>query len=287
MNYNLQQLKNMPLRMCHHPQGIGINLVLRRIDTMSKITTHGELSQEYCLIPLSGKKGKGLFAKVSPHRYEYLNQFRWRAITERCYAARSIVVLGETITFLMHREIMGSPDGLEVDHEDGDSLNNTDSNLRMATRSQNNRNRHKKTGADSGRFIGVTYNKRNRKWQPRIYIDGNLILLGNYESEEMAARVRDGAVIAIGDEFIPRCAPNLEPIPYVPIKKVKKTSRYMGVSWQPKKRKWAAFYNSPEDKLVWIGAFDSEEEAARHRDSQVIALGLTGKKLNFPELELA
>ena len=66
---------------------------------MADTTIPQDSNQDYKLIALTGKKGKGLFVKVSPERYEYLSQFTWRWV-KNGYAKREV---------LMHCEIMGYP----------------------------------------------------------------------------------------------------------------------------------------------------------------------------------
>jgi hypothetical protein len=63
---------------------------------------------------------------------------------------------GRQSNILMHRLIMGAPDRLTVDHIDGDGLNNTRSNLRLATDSQNGGNM--RVVKSSSGFKGVSWN---------------------------------------------------------------------------------------------------------------------------------
>lgn len=71
--------------------------------------------------------------------------------------------------FRMHRviteRIIGRPlrRGEEVDHIDGDSLNNRRSNLRVATHQQNIQNRAAWGNSRSGK-LGVHWHKKTRKW---------------------------------------------------------------------------------------------------------------------------
>ncbi len=80
---------------------------------------------------------------------------RWRASYTRgkFYAVRSTIVGGVERNILMHRVILDAPDALEVDHIDGNTLNNRRRNLRLCSHRQNIQNYHSKTG--SSQFKGV------------------------------------------------------------------------------------------------------------------------------------
>lgn len=79
----------------------------------------------------------------------------------------------------------------EVDHIDGDILNNVRSNLRCVTKSQNGHNKHAPSHNTSG-YKGVHWNAQKNKWQARITYTRNGIQqtkhIGFYTSAEMAAR---------------------------------------------------------------------------------------------------
>ena len=85
---------------------------------------------------------------------------------------------------LAHRVIWKMIHGIEpkeIDHKDGDSLNNRIANLREATRAQNTRNRGRKRRAG---YRGV---RRSRdRWRAQIRVDGRLINLGSFDDPEAA-----------------------------------------------------------------------------------------------------
>lgn len=72
----------------------------------------------------------------------------------------------------MHREIMSPPNGVKVDHRDGNRLNNTRSNLRVATDSENRYNRGKQKNNTSG-YKGVYL--INGKYYAAIQFDGKRV----------------------------------------------------------------------------------------------------------------
>jgi hypothetical protein len=90
-------------------------------------------------IPLT----QGFQALVDEHYYEWLMQWRWR-VDAYGYAVRNRYVDDGpgTSGFRMHRELLAPiPEGFEVDHINRDRLDNRIENLRLVTRSENNRNR--------------------------------------------------------------------------------------------------------------------------------------------------
>ncbi len=99
---------------------------------------------------------------------------------------------------LLHRAIMSAPAGFEVDHIDGDGLNNQQSNLRLCTRAENMQNQRRQTDTASG-FKGV--HRNHNKWRARIKTSEQSLNLGTFESKFDAARAYDEAAIRLFGEF--------------------------------------------------------------------------------------
>lgn len=88
----------------------------------------------------------------------------------------------------MHRFIMDAKSGQEVDHIDGNGLNNTRKNLRICTRGANCQNR--KRWAKSG-FKGVYPYNKSKLWVAKIRINKELITLGTFTDPKKAAEAYD------------------------------------------------------------------------------------------------
>lgn len=98
-------------------------------------------------------------------------------LRQKQYAAHRII-------FMMHNGWL--PD--HVDHIDCNRLNNKIENLRAATKSENLRNacKHHDKGAGPK---GVYWNKKSKKWQANLYIDGKLQHLGLFDDLDTATLV--------------------------------------------------------------------------------------------------
>jgi hypothetical protein len=100
---------------------------------------------------------------------------------------------------LMHRLIMGAQRGDEIDHVNGNPLDNRRCNLRFCTRSQNNANQRKTRG--SSRFKGVCFDKQTGKWRAQISYHGKRIKVGRFVTEEAAALAYQSIARELFPEF--------------------------------------------------------------------------------------
>lgn len=147
---------------------------------------------------------QGRVALVDDEDYETLAQFKWTLRKNRgcAYAYRTAYRGGTRRTVLMHRQIIGVPRGVEVDHVNGDGLDNRRSNLRPANRSQNcynMRRRRNRSGYKGVRFHSTTH--RAKPWYATIKACGEQTFLGYFSTAEDAARAYDEAAIKIHGRF--------------------------------------------------------------------------------------
>lgn len=141
---------------------------------------------------------QNLTTQVDDDDYEYLSQFNWYAAKMgKFYAVRR----GPNNTTLrMHAIILNPPDGMQVDHIDGNSLNNQRNNLRICTQKENARNRTKLEGTSS-MYKGVHWREDIGKWQSYIYINRVKKILGNFMTQIEAAIYYDIAAKTYFGEF--------------------------------------------------------------------------------------
>ncbi len=165
-------------------------------------------------IPL-GKSG--LYAWVDQEDREFL-KYNWHAKSAgtkkipHYYAFRTWSMGKARGEYYLHNEVwekmMGAalPRGFLVDHINGDKLDNRKSNLRLATRSDNEANKQKRRThagkATSSRYKGVSKMKnRNKCWKATITREKRQMSLGVYYTEEEAAKAYNKAALEHFGEF--------------------------------------------------------------------------------------
>jgi hypothetical protein len=150
-------------------------------------------------IPLSGKKGKGLFVLVDDDIFDNLSRVTWLLSTSG-YAVRRQYIRGsgyrtkdhKTITVRMHRLINNTPEGLFTDHINRNKLDNRRCNLRTVNKKQNAFNTKLFCTNTSG-FKGVYWEKYTQKWRAELKLNYKKISLGRFEKIEDAIEARKKA----------------------------------------------------------------------------------------------
>lgn len=151
------------------------------------------------LIPLT----QGKFAKVDNCDYPRLVLWSWSARRSPAgvwYAARTERDGNYQGQVSMHRDILGVPENVAVDHRDGDGLNNQQDNLRAATKVQNGQNRGKNRNSKS-KFKGVSWASREGKWFAQIQLEGKKTWLGYCQTELEAAQKYDLEALRLFGNF--------------------------------------------------------------------------------------
>lgn len=134
-------------------------------------------------IPLT----KGQVVMVDDSDYDFLICLKWYAETKGRKRDKFCATNGRWGK--MHRLIMDCPRGMEVDHKDGNPLNNQRSNLRICTRKQNCQNKGKTKG--SSIYHGVYRHSVNPVWIARIKPDRRPIHIGSFKTQIEAAMAYD------------------------------------------------------------------------------------------------
>lgn len=129
---------------------------------------------------------------------------RWCLVTYRGdhrYAYRKERMPDGTVrTAHLHRDILAAPRGIDVDHINGDGLDNRRNNLRLASRTQNNANRRRSVTAASV-YKGVHWDKITKRWRAQIVCRDRKYHLGRFDHEDDAGRAYNAAATRLFGAF--------------------------------------------------------------------------------------
>ena len=137
---------------------------------------------------------KGKVALVDQRDFARINGMgHWQAQltqTGAWYATRSTHLNGSNVFQRMHRVILQATNDQEVDHKNGNGLDNRRTNLRIASRSSNMQNRGVWGGSP---YRGVSLHKATGKWVAQIQHNKTKKHLGLHDNDVDAAIAYDRA----------------------------------------------------------------------------------------------
>ena len=134
---------------------------------------------------------KGHQALIDDEDFEAISPFQWSYQGDG-YVSRGYHEDGKMIIVKMHQAVLGKPPkGFEIDHINGNKLDNRKCNLRVVTHQQNTFNTKKRIapvkGENPSRFKGVVWRNDRKKWRSCLTFNGKRYYLGLYDTEQEAA----------------------------------------------------------------------------------------------------
>lgn len=144
------------------------------------------------IIPLT----KGKVAIVDDEDFEWLSKFKW--CFDCGYAARRTTKKEGMKLVYMHRYMSNVPNDMEIDHINGDKLDNRRENLRICTHSENVLNQPIHKNSKTGKK-GVF--KHQGKFVAAIRINNKKIYIGIYSTVDEASKAYDEAAKKYHGEF--------------------------------------------------------------------------------------
>lgn len=149
------------------------------------------------------KLTKGKYALVDNDDFEFLNQWKWQ-FNVKGYAERTEKKKGKKKRYYsMHRVLLAVTRGYEVDHINGNGIDNRRKNLRVCTHRENIRNQKLSRASTTG-YKGVSVDKsRFRAYLSIRGSDGKSkqYHLGNFKTAEEAAVAYNNEAVKRFGEF--------------------------------------------------------------------------------------
>jgi len=104
-------------------------------------------------------------------------------------------------TIMVHRLVgkhfkLNSKNKREINHKNRNKRNNFASNLEWSSPRENS-NYHWKIKTKSSRYTGVSWSKRNKRWEVRINVLGRSFYLGRFFNDKKAANVYKQAKLKV------------------------------------------------------------------------------------------
>lgn len=214
------------------------------------------------------KLSNGGVTIVDEKNFDWLNQWTWRE--EAGYVIRGETQAnGRKKKIRMHRQIMGFPENMAIDHINRVRHDNREENLRICTSAENSmnivKNRNLKTVSN---YKGVQF--RNKTWRARLNAHTKSYNIGSFDSELAAANAYNYySKKYCGEYSVPNDCPYMSKEEWeshrLIRKKSNKHSEYVGVGWYKAKKMWRAYV---KDKH--LGFHDDEKFASYIRDLYII-----------------
>ncbi len=149
-------------------------------------------------IALTGKRGG--FALIDDDDIDLIKTDTWNHQTLGYATAFDRTPEGKPTRKFMHRVVLGAKKHQEVDHINGNRLDNRKKNLRLVTSSQNKTNMPLRTSNKSG-YRGVYWHPQHKLWWVYIKVNGRNCHFGLYPTVQEAARIAGYVYSAFGVEY--------------------------------------------------------------------------------------
>ena len=157
-----------------------------------------EIRDDKVAIFLNRKTGENLETIISREDLGRAQELDGTWYANWCKSTQSFYVHGNTlggrgkrrVGLLLHRLIMNCPDGLEVDHRNHDTLDNTRRNMRNVMKVVNLQNRkEERLRSNTSGYKGVSFSKSMGKWIVQKMLNGKNCYFGSFRDLDQAVQV--------------------------------------------------------------------------------------------------
>lgn len=157
-----------------------------------------KISDGLVYVKLDRRNSDSIYAIVSTDQLGKLMQLdsKWRVSFSngKPYVSTNVIKDGKKTTLKLHRFLTNCPDGLVVDHINGNTLDNTSYNLRVCTQSENGQNRKDLNVNNTSGLRGVTFSAKHDKWAASVMVNRKRIHLGLFDDKQMAGQAVEDAM---------------------------------------------------------------------------------------------
>jgi len=145
---------------------------------------------------------KGMHAKVDDDDFDRISSVKWSVSKHgNCYYAnRGFMENGKLRSVQMHQEILNFPDGVDIDHINGDALDNQKCNLRICSHQQNTFNRRPNKSTDTG-YKDIHFVQKTHQFTVCITKDSKKKHIGNFKTLSEAVVAYNDAADTLHGEF--------------------------------------------------------------------------------------
>lgn len=157
---------------------------------------------------ITNRRGREFSVLLDAADAQFFDKSKWFVSVKRngdvANVQRNVRVNGTYTVLLLHRALYGIAPGDRsdelIDHINGNVLDNRRANLRLATPLQNSQNRKTYRNNSTG-FRGVSWIKRDNKFNAHIDIDGKRKYLGYFATAAEASAVYEAKAREVRGDF--------------------------------------------------------------------------------------
>lgn len=181
------QARVLEQRFIKQPIIYGITLEIVRVQNQLKQIANFDMDIG-CFIRVKRSQSRGGCYKLGPMGTVYTNGHCVIGVNGKRW-------LESYLTCLWFLGELPDTTYVEIDHIDGNTINNHPANLRAVTRTINCRNTRKPSHNTSG-YTGVSYRKDTNKYRAYIKIDQKQIIIGSFSTAYVAHEARQEWIAA-------------------------------------------------------------------------------------------
>lgn len=159
---------------------------------------------EYCLQTMTLKTKNGTEFIIDDEDFVKVDQYTWHINTPPSSKTSYVMAnISKKVKIKLHRFLLNVTNSkIQIDHINGNGLDNRKENLRLVTNAQNSRNKSKYITTNStSKYKGVFFCKQRNKWVAQICLDYKKIFIGRFKTEIEAAKAYNEKALTLFGQY--------------------------------------------------------------------------------------